>query len=66
MSDLAPSPPFPDPSSPLLELIVAEALELFQRDGDVGAALRHAAVHGWCEGHIEGEDDCAGCHYRGA
>ncbi|WP_328474888.1 hypothetical protein [Streptomyces sp. NBC_00448] len=28
-------------------------------------AVLHAAVHGWYEGHIEGEDTCPGCDYRG-
>jgi hypothetical protein len=25
----------------------------------------HAVVHGWYEGHIQGEDACPGCDYRG-
>lgn len=28
-------------------------------------AVLHAAVHGWYEGHIQGEDACPGCDYRG-
>jgi hypothetical protein len=28
-------------------------------------AILHAAVHGWYEGHIEGEDVCPGCTFRG-
>lgn len=28
-------------------------------------AVLHAAVHGWYEGHIEGEDACPGCQHRG-
>ena len=28
-------------------------------------AILHAAVHGWYEGHIEGEDVCRGCTFRG-
>jgi hypothetical protein len=50
-----PHPPFPDPDSALLRVIVANAVE----------AILHAAVHGWYEGHIEGEDACPGCDYRG-
>ncbi|GHA76162.1 hypothetical protein GCM10010305_18660 [Streptomyces termitum] len=26
---------------------------------------RDATVHGWCEGHIQGEDECPGCDFRG-
>jgi len=28
-------------------------------------AILHAAVHGWYKGHIEGEDACPGCDFRG-
>lgn len=37
------------------------------RAGEVDAegAIAHAAVHGWYEGHIEGEDLCPGCTHRG-
>jgi hypothetical protein len=28
-------------------------------------AILHAAVHGWYEGHIQGEDACPGCDFRG-
>ncbi|MFE3774528.1 hypothetical protein [Streptomyces sp. NPDC059122] len=28
-------------------------------------ATLHAAVHGWYEGHIQGEDECPGCDFRG-
>ncbi len=28
-------------------------------------AIFHAAVHGWYEGHIQGEDACPGCDFRG-
>jgi hypothetical protein len=29
------------------------------------AAILQAAVHAWMEGHIEGEDLCPGCSFRG-
>ena len=32
---------------------------------DVAGAVTHAAVHAWYEGHIQGEDACPGCKYRG-
>jgi hypothetical protein len=61
-----PSPSFPDPDSPVLRLIVTSAVEAL-RSGQATAeqAVLHAAVHGWHEGHIQGEDACPGCGYRG-
>lgn len=61
-----PSPPFPDPDSAVLRLIVTSAVEAL-RSGQATAeqAVLHAAVHGWYEGHIQGEDACPGCDYRG-
>jgi hypothetical protein len=37
------------------------------RRGEMGSeeAIRQAVVTGWFEGHIEGEDACPGCRYRG-
>lgn len=57
-----PSPPFPDPDSLLLKIVVDGAIEAY-RSGEVSAegAILHAAVHGWYEGHLEGEDGCEGC-----
>lgn len=61
-----PSPPFPDPDNTLLRLIVDNAIAAM-RSGEASAegAILHAAVHGWYEGHIEGEDKCSGCDFRG-
>lgn len=61
-----PAPPFPDPDSPVLQLIVTNAVNAM-RSGEATAeqAILHAAVHGWYEGHIQGEDACPGCGYRG-
>lgn len=28
-------------------------------------AIVHAAVHGWYEEHVQGEDVCPGCDFRG-
>jgi hypothetical protein len=66
-----PSPPLPDPGSPVLKLIVTAAVEAV-RSGDATAeqAILHAAVHGWYEDQIQGEDACpaaasaAGCPGR--
>jgi hypothetical protein len=58
--------PFPNPDSPILNLIVNSAIGAMQ-SGEVDAegAILHAAVHAWSEGHIEGEDVCRGCDFRG-
>jgi hypothetical protein len=66
VSSQIPSPPFPDPGSPVLKLIVTAAVDAV-RSGEATAeqAILHAAVHGWCEGHIQGKDTCPGCDYRG-
>ena len=61
-----PSPPFPNPDSRLLRLIITNAINSM-RSGETNAegAILHAAVHAWYEGHIEGEDACPGCDFRG-
>jgi hypothetical protein len=43
----------------VLRLIVTSAVEAL-RSGQATAeqAVLHAAVHGWYEGHIQGEDAC--------
>lgn len=55
-----------DPGSPVLKIIVTAAVEAV-RSGEATAeqAILHAAVHGWYQGHIRGEDACTGCSYRG-
>lgn len=59
-------PPFPHPDSKLLKVIIDNSINAM-RLGEVDAegAIVHAAVHGWYEGHIEGEDICPGCTFRG-
>jgi hypothetical protein len=61
-----PSPPFPKPDSDALWLIVQNTMREYE-EGVVGVrgAVLHAAVHGWFEGHLEGEDSCPGCDFRG-
>jgi hypothetical protein len=61
-----PSPPFPDPHSAVLKLIVENAINAMNsREVTPEMAILHAAVHGWYEGHIQGEDACPGCDFRG-
>ena len=61
-----PSPPFPEPNNPVLRLIVHNAISAMRSgESTAEAAILHAAVHGWYEGHIEGEDRCPGCDFRG-
>ncbi|MEE1786933.1 hypothetical protein PUR71_29110 [Streptomyces sp. SP17BM10] len=61
-----PSPPFPSPDSAVLQLIVANAVNSVRTgEATVEQAILHAAVHGWYEGHIEAEDECPGCGFRG-
>ena len=66
MSEEMPSPPYPAPDNAVLGVIVGEALRAYQAgDTDLNAALVYAAVHGWLEGHLEGEECgqwCAGTH----
>ena len=66
LPDARSSSPFPDPLSPVLDLLVHHVEEAYERgDLDLHEAIVHAAACGWYEGHIEGEDSCRGCRYRG-
>ncbi|MHB2023830.1 MAG: hypothetical protein ACYCO3_10945 [Mycobacteriales bacterium] len=66
VADEMPSPPYPSPSSAVLRIIVGNAIASVQSgEATVEEAILHAAVHGWYEGHIEGEDACPGCEFRG-
>ncbi|WP_035800208.1 hypothetical protein [Kitasatospora mediocidica] len=61
-----PSPPFPSPDSAVLQLVVANAVASVRTgEATIEEAILHAAVHGWYEGHIQGEDECPGCDFRG-
>lgn len=61
-----PSPPFPSPDDAVLRLIVGNAVAAVESgETDVRGAILHAAVHAWYEGHIQGEDSCPGCDFRG-
>ncbi|MFJ8853623.1 hypothetical protein [Streptomyces sp. NPDC102437] len=61
-----PSPPFPSSDNAVLQVVVGNAIASV-RDGEasVEEAILHVTVHGWNEGHIQGEDECPGCHFRG-
>jgi hypothetical protein len=57
---------FPTLTRKILKLIVNHAVAAMQLgEVDAEGAILHAAVHAWYEGHIEGEDVCPGCHFRG-
>ncbi|WP_093807873.1 hypothetical protein [Streptomyces sp. Ncost-T6T-1] len=61
-----PSPPFPSPDNAVLRVIVGSAIASVRSgEASVEEAILHAAVHGWYEGHIQGEDECPGCSFRG-
>ncbi|AEN10819.1 MULTISPECIES: hypothetical protein [unclassified Streptomyces] len=61
-----PSPPFPSPDNSVLRLIVGSAVESVRNgEASVEEAILHAVVHGWYEGHVQGEDECPGCDFRG-
>jgi hypothetical protein len=55
-------PPFPDPEDPAVRAIIDMAMEaLGTGELDAQGAVRYAAVHGWLEGHLEGEECKANC-----
>ena len=65
--DSFPSPPFPHVDSDILRVIVQNTMDEYnQGEISVETAVLHAAVHAWYEGHLEGEDSCPGCQFRGS
>lgn len=61
-----PSPPFPEPDNAVLRMIVHNAINSMNSgEATAAEAILHAAVHGSYEGHIQGEDHCPGCGFRG-
>lgn len=58
-------PPFPDPADPVLVAIVLGALGLLREGRPPERVLPMVAARAWAEGHIEGEDRCPGCEWRG-
>lgn len=63
MSEEVPSPPYPNPhDNAVLRAVVANAIEALESgELDARGAILHAAVHGWLEGHLEGEECSQGC-----
>jgi len=59
-------PPFPAPDNVALALLVRRAVQAYQ-SGEATAeqAILNAAVNAWYKGHVQGEDACPGCDYRG-
>jgi hypothetical protein len=53
-----PSPPYPSPeNNARLQVIVGNAIAAVEREKiSWKDAVVHAAVHGWYEGHVEGEE----------
>ncbi|MFE3173656.1 hypothetical protein ACFXPA_09755 [Amycolatopsis sp. NPDC059090] len=65
-ADRFPSPPFPASDSPVLAMIIENSMAAYDAgEVDARGAVVHAAVHAWYEGHIQGEDVCTGCDFRG-
>jgi hypothetical protein len=60
-----PVPPYPDPADPVLIAIVIGALGLLGEGRPADRVLPMVAARSWAEGHIEGEDRCPGCTWRG-
>jgi len=61
-----PMPPFPAPDNAAFRVVVQSAV-LAYRSGEATAeqAILNAAANAWYEGHIQGEDACPGCDFRG-
>jgi hypothetical protein len=52
---------FPHPESDALRIIIENAMADYETgEVNVRGAVLHTAVHGWYEGHIEGEEVSAG------
>ena len=60
-----PAPPFPDPADPVLVAIILGALSLLREGRPAERVLPMVAARAWAEGHVEGEDRCPGCSWRG-
>lgn len=60
-----PVPPFPDPGDPVLVAIVIGALGLMGEGRPIDRVLPMVAARAWAEGHLEGEERCPGCRWRG-
>ncbi len=65
LSAPGPVPPFPHPADPVLVAIVIGALGLLGEGRPADRLLPMVAARAWAEGHVEGEDRCPGCEWRG-
>jgi len=62
-----PMPPFPAPDNAVLALLVRSAIQAYQSgESTAEEVILNVAVNAWYEGHIQGEDVCTGCDYRGS
>lgn len=66
MTPPGPVPPFPDPADPVFVAIVLGALGLLREGRPPDRVLPMVAARAWAEGHIEGEDRCGACAWRGS
>jgi hypothetical protein len=58
--------PFRSPDNAVLRVVVGNAIASVRSgEASVEETILHAAVHGWYEGHVQGEDECPGCDFRG-
>ena len=65
MSSDLPVPPFPAPAGAALRAIIEMAMEALENgETDVRGAAEYAAVHGWLEGHLEGEGCESDCRHN--
>jgi hypothetical protein len=59
-------PPSPDPESSILKYIFQEGQrKVRENEATEREATLWMVVTAWMEGHIEGEDACPGCEFRG-
>jgi hypothetical protein len=50
----------PHPTTPCCGVVVGNAIASVRGgEASVEEAILHAAVHGWYEGHVQGEDECS-------
>ena len=56
-------PPAPEASSAVLAALLGRAMRVAD-EGSASLAVVDLAVHAWMEGHLSGEDHCAGCDGR--
>jgi hypothetical protein len=60
-----PSGPFPRSDDPVLIGLVEGAAGLLREGRPAAQVVPMLAARAWAEGHVEGEDRCPGCDWRG-